>query len=49
MPQATPEVVAVGGSMNLLSIVILLSVMLIGLIWGIFLLRKKKEIQKLWS
>lgn len=49
MPQAMLEVSAGGGSMNLLSIVVLLSVMLIGLVWGIFLLRKKKEIQKLWS
>ena len=30
-------------------LLILLSVMLIGLVWGILMLRKKEEIQKLWS
>ena len=49
MPQATLEVAAGEGSMNLLSLLILLSVMLIGLVWGILMLRKKEEIQKLWS
>lgn len=49
MPQATLEVAAGEGSMNLLSLLILLSAMLISLVWGILMLRKKEEIQKLWS
>ena len=49
MPQAIPEVSAGGGSMNLLSLIVLMSVLVIGLAWGIFLLRKKKEILKLWG
>ena len=49
MPQAIPKVSAGGGSMNLFSLIVLMSVLVIGLAWGIFLLRKKTEILKLWG
>ena len=41
-PQAVPQNVAGGGSMNLAAIIILSIVLLIALLWSLFLLRKKK-------